>query len=143
MERQEDCKPSRSLREHPHKIPQDSMASFIHAAISMSCPEFRCTAMCDLILAALWCLENDDLENNDLVNGDLELLFCLVYCIVRCVKVMEELKMNRSEIFNSKEEWDLLATLNKLTFSFLNVLLNYPNDYPLVIIIQGIMLRPN
>ena len=29
-----------------------------------------------------------------------ELLFCLGHCIVHCVKVMEELKMNRSEIFN-------------------------------------------
>ena len=29
-----------------------------------------------------------------------ELLFCLGHCIVHCVKVMEELKMNRSDIFN-------------------------------------------
>ena len=29
-----------------------------------------------------------------------ELLFCRAHCIVHCVKVMEELKMNRSEIFN-------------------------------------------
>ena len=29
-----------------------------------------------------------------------ELLFCLGHCIVHCVKVMEELKMNWSEIFN-------------------------------------------
>ena len=29
-----------------------------------------------------------------------ELLFCLGHCIVHCVKVMEELKVNRSEIFN-------------------------------------------
>ena len=29
-----------------------------------------------------------------------EILFCLGHSIVHCVKVMEELKMNRSEIFN-------------------------------------------
>ena len=29
-----------------------------------------------------------------------ELLFCLGHCIVHCVKVMEELKVNRSEIFH-------------------------------------------
>ena len=29
-----------------------------------------------------------------------ELLFCLAHCIVHYVKVMEELKMNRSEMFN-------------------------------------------
>ena len=29
-----------------------------------------------------------------------ELLFCLGHCIVHCVKVVEELKMKRSEIFN-------------------------------------------
>ena len=37
----------------PRTPPQDSMASFNCVAVSMSCPEFSCTAMCDLIVAAL------------------------------------------------------------------------------------------
>ena len=40
-----------NLHAPPRTPPQDSMASFICAAVSMSCPEFRCTATSDLIVA--------------------------------------------------------------------------------------------
>ena len=44
-----------------------------------------------------------------------ELLFCLGHCIVHCAKVMEELKMNRSEIFN-------FAVRRCLYFTWCNIL---------------------
>ena len=47
------------------------------------------------------------------------IVFCLGHCIVHCVKVMEELKMNRSEIFN-------FALRRWLYFSWCNNL--FPNN---------------